>query len=304
MRLIILEGPDGAGKTTLARELEQLGYRYVHHGVPPAEALDGDLFRWFLKPLYAAKVRADANQPTVFDRLHLSDRTYGPVMRGSATLTELQERLLERFLHARGGQVVLCLPPWRVVLNNWLKNQDNEYVDNPDKLFQVYKGYFNLTGQHRGYLTYDYTREDATTFARVLQTMHPRELPEPIVGTPGARFLFVGEGVNPNLTSVDLPFLDWTGSSGYLHAALDEAGYLEPELAFTNALAPDGTPNKLDHDQPWSVVALGNVAHAECVRQKVPTRALLAHPAHWKRFHAHERDKYVKSLADVRRAAL
>ncbi len=33
-RVVILEGPDGSGKTTLAKELVKSGFTYKHMGVP------------------------------------------------------------------------------------------------------------------------------------------------------------------------------------------------------------------------------------------------------------------------------
>ena len=202
MNLIILEGPDGAGKTTLANELEKCGCAYVHFGVPP---LGEDLFKWFLKPLLDAR----EFQSVVFDRLHLSDRIYGPLMRGDSPLTELHERLIERYLYARGGQVVICLPPWRTVLNNWLKNQENEYVDTPGKLRKIYGGYYRLLRSERSYMAFDYTRQNVATYAKALCEMKNYELPDTYVGSTSARFFFVTE---PSIENNNVPPLSPTAT--------------------------------------------------------------------------------------------
>src|SRR6266446_3643844 len=168
MNTIILEGPDGAGKTTLARELEKLGYAYLHFDVPKQ---DEDIFAVRLTALLSV------DKPSVIDRLHLSDRIYGLVMRVNSPITELQERLTERYLHARGGQVVICLPPWRTVLTNWLKNHENEYVDNPDKLRVIYHRYVDLF-KDRPYDCFDYTKENVESYAHSLQTRQNNKLPK------------------------------------------------------------------------------------------------------------------------------
>jgi predicted ATPase len=291
MNLIILEGPDGAGKTTLAKELEKCGYVYVHHGVPTEEE-GKDLFAWRLKALLDAR----EFQSVVFDRLHLSERIYGPVMRGASLHTELHEKLIERYLHAQGGQVVICLPPWRVVLNNWMKNQENEYVDSPQKLKRIYDAYEKLQGP---YMCFDYTIYNVQAFAKGLTEIENYKLPDTWVGSPNARFLFVGERANG---LPDLPFMEAKNSSLYLHECIDAAGYQESEIAFTNAYQADGSLNNLLYNpyHPTTVIALGNVAH---VALRDVQHALVAHPAYWKRFHANERQTYVDTLSKIRRSA-
>src|SRR6267142_3838940 len=99
MNTIVLEGVDGSGKSTLAAALEKLGYKVVHFGVPPKSAQRSEeaIFNFFMKPLYNL---TQAGKPVVLDRLHLSDRIYGPVMRGHSPLTLRAELLIERYLEA------------------------------------------------------------------------------------------------------------------------------------------------------------------------------------------------------------
>lgn len=289
MHLIILEGPDGSGKSTLANELDKCGYAYVHSGIPDTN----DIFHDYLKTLIDAGEFAH----TVIDRLHLGERIYGEVMRGESKLTELQERLIERYLYARGGQVVICLPPWRTVLNNWLKTQENEYVDSPKKLRAIYGSYYRLLRSERSYMHFDYTRHRVESFAQALCEMNNYGLPETWVGSPNARFLFVGERANG---LPDLPFMEGNNSSGYLHSCIEDAGYAEDEIAFTNAYQASGKLNEFLLKMP-NIIALGNVAH---VALRDTPHHLVAHPAHWKRFHTSERNKYVSTLSKIRRGAL
>jgi hypothetical protein len=294
MNLIILEGPDGSGKTTLAKALEKAGYTYYHFGVPPPGA---DLFRFFMEPLLAA------TRPTVFDRCYPSNAIYEPVMRpGGAVLTDIQEALLTRVVAARGGQVVLCLPPWRTVLANWLKKKGEEYVQDVEKMENIYVLYRNLAMVRYEYPVFDYTRTVVGSYVAALSLQCNCVLPAGMVGSPNARFLLVGERPNPN-SLTPLPFLDYRNSSGYLTECLWDAGYTEPELAFANAFnANDQQTSFNDEEKRWTIIALGEVASASLHQQGVKHYPL-PHPQFWKRFYAGERDKYVEKLAKIRREA-
>lgn len=76
-RIIVVEGPDGSGKTTLINKLQEvLGYPVHHTGGPPA-----DRAAWVhkLMVLWDFKNRAQGG-PVILDRLpHISETTYGPL---------------------------------------------------------------------------------------------------------------------------------------------------------------------------------------------------------------------------------
>lgn len=310
MRTIILEGPDGAGKSTLAAKLRQLGYAVVPFGVPPAAAQrhEESIFRFFFDPLYR---RVQAGGRTVFDRLHLSDAIYGPLMRGGTLMTPRAEALIERYVEAADGQVVICLPPRWVAFANWLRRKGTEYVKEAKIFNQVYDGYVQLLFNHRrnrSFLWYDYTRRTASSFARALAVCEG----QPTRGTVGSqqpRFLFVGE--RPGRSSpcqADLAFMTTRGSSGWLFDAVRDAGFQEREVAFTNALGTTGAPKPLDvywqqFPEPPVVIALGKVAVEACAARFVPVFEILDHPQHAKRFNAKHRDDYVRQLAEARRRA-
>ena len=69
-RMIIAEGPDGAGKSTLVERLEKdLGRRVIHSGGPPA-----NIAEWRSK---IALVVANQRSPVIFDRVpHISEQVY------------------------------------------------------------------------------------------------------------------------------------------------------------------------------------------------------------------------------------
>lgn len=286
MRFIILEGPDGSGKTTLARSLNERGYKYIRNG-PPTEEEERDPLGWWIRQLLAV-----GDEKVVFDRLHLSHLIYGSTMRGQCESNETHELLLERYINAIGGQVVLCLPPWRIVFKNWLDNIPAEYVQSPDKLRIIYELYLELLYKRRPYLWFDYTRQRLKQFTSSLIVAENYMLREGYVGSPAARFVFVGERCTDE---TKLPFMSMKGSAGYLHECIMAAGYEEHEIAFTNAVSPTGYTTNLG-DMKASYIALGNVAR-QALNDQLVSCTTIEHPRY-----QHESDNdYIEKLRKIRR---
>jgi len=102
---VVLDGPDGAGKTTLAKIIcKQYGMWYRHEGPPPPGV---PVFQHY------SGLLEQTTEPTVFDRLHVGELVYGPLLRGASGLTREQvDELNEQVT------LVICLPPWNVCLAN------------------------------------------------------------------------------------------------------------------------------------------------------------------------------------------
>jgi hypothetical protein len=109
--LIILEGTDGAGKTTLARQLatevEAHGESYeILHAGPPEAGLS--VFDQYALPLLERRDKiALPDHLLILDRWHLGELIYGPLLRGKSALEPEQFAYLELLLESLGATKVV-----------------------------------------------------------------------------------------------------------------------------------------------------------------------------------------------------
>ena len=100
--IIIIEGNDGTGKSTLAENLANslTGYTIIHRthltDTPKSE----------LAMIYRDLLLKHTN--IIFDRAWYSEMAYGPVFRGESCISIEDMHKLEELLHALGGFVVYC----------------------------------------------------------------------------------------------------------------------------------------------------------------------------------------------------
>lgn len=299
MNIIILEGPDGAGKSTMAAILAEKGYQRQNFGVPPEE-IQGDeeqLFRFFLDPLIKAEV---AGGRYVFDRLHLSDRIYAPLMRGGTAMTYRAEALIERYTEAIDAQIVICLPPRREAFQNWLKRKEIEYVPNAKTYHLIYNSYVKLlfnAKRNRHFVWYDYTRHFATSMVNALVGLSGLPLNQNMVGSQKPRFLFICD--EPGTW---LPLMTTRGYPGWFFNTLQEAGYQEHEMAFVNTNGADGQVERaLSRLGKVHVITLGGVANDIVVNKTDILPYPLDHPLEAMDFTGSKRLMYTAQLKNIRR---
>jgi hypothetical protein len=178
--MIIVEGPDGAGKTTLIRQLQE---KWPDLEVAPrvvskdAEAMV-DLQTWVNDNL------SQGPQYKIFDRHRLiSEFIYGPILRteqqpGFTSVPWVWHSL--RRLERLRPVMIYCLPPLDAVMANIVGDNDNRVVWN--HIMGIYTAYVQratLDALHNGAIIYDYTtdgREDnpLNIFERNINNMRER----------------------------------------------------------------------------------------------------------------------------------
>ena len=296
-KVIIIEGPDGSGKTYLCEKLRDMfGYTIVHEGPPPAGEVP--LYYYGHKLLKAFS----SDKHTVFDRFHLGECVYAPLKRGVDTLGMAGVTLIERVYHAYGGQLVIALPSYHRAMANWSvkKFANDDYLMDQELYHQSYHLFARWTYR---YLRYDFEEDSAYKYAAVLAGAEPtHRLPLGVIGSPRAQYLIVGE--RPGSRGLDLPFFGLDNSSGWINQSLWDAGFKEDQLAFVNAFKANTKATNfkevvaalpcLKH-----IVCLGSFARRAISEVKLPFTEL-RHPSYEKRFQHHKQGAYVDKLRAVR----
>lgn len=295
-RLIILEGPDGAGKSTLAKDLCQAySAEYHHEGPPPPHV---DILDYYGGILEGARIRGGNH---VFDRLAYGEMVYGPVFRGVDRLTPAGWRVFKRLIDATNTYLVLCLPERDVAFYNWMQRQHIEMVTQVEQYEEIYARYQLSAPEH--HFVYDYKRHTPSDVVGAYELWlegQPLPLPVGAVGSPGWTYLLVGErGSNPAALA-DLPFFSTKHSSGFLTEALDLAGFMSSELAYANFWMHNGKQLILDNFEPRKVIALGSRAAMGLRAIGVRSFCEVPHPQYVKRFRHNDIAWYADELRRCR----
>lgn len=167
--IIILDGPDGAGKSTLAECIKEVAAKHFPQGKHRTLHLT---YRWKNKmPLYHRAawnwaVKHAGAGVVILDRWHLSERVYAAAYRGGTRWPEMSS-MYQSMAEGYGAFSVLCLPN---DLNRYMdrmaflcQNREEMYSEGFERLWQLYreesKWLFPPEAQTREF-NYHYSMED------------------------------------------------------------------------------------------------------------------------------------------------
>lgn len=135
--IIIIEGADGSGKTTLAEQIsKQTGYPVVHRSSPKSEEEKAVMMQMYLQAIKEGR-------NVIFDRCWYSEMVYGVVMRDESVISYPQMYELERSLAKRGALIIYCTDKPETLWRRCTKRGE-DYVTNSQTFMKICDEYDKL----------------------------------------------------------------------------------------------------------------------------------------------------------------
>lgn len=295
--LIILEGPDGGGKTTFGVELAKaLRFKYIH--MSAMSSVGGGLAKMFVEAMMPALY---GYQGVVMDRCWRSEPIYGAEFRGGDDRVGPESAaMLERIAARCHPTYVLCLPPVDACLETFRSRKGEEYLDTEVQLQEVYHNYKRTRANYDA--VYDRTQlstrqmVEQLSLAVASQRMH-KDLRHstvlPTVGWLDASVAIMGEAFGSHKDCDPLqqyPFVSFSGHgcSRWLTSHLLQAEVSERSLVWLNAnFDRQHISDFLGQTRIKAIFALGVEASRAASDIDVPNGVIVHHvnhPQHAKRF--------------------
>lgn len=264
--IIVLEGSEGTGKSTLAKELvKRFDGRYIHC----TYRWPDKMFTYHLAALHRA-VKLSTKQLVILDRHWISELIYGSIFRNGSKWPE-SGRMFDRILKRFGALYIVCTsnPQKYAEIFNKIKNERDELYKDTEKIARVNMSYLKfLYGDpsvtvsdyvtlitknngflcHDNVLTYDIEVEGKRMpefLSYICDRMNTSRLTIPsfaldsniynLLGNPArSTIVFVGDRINKEKRQIDYPWMAHKNSSLFFAKCLTELGYDESRFCYVN----------------------------------------------------------------------
>lgn len=314
--IIVLEGPDGAGKSTLAHQLVELhevangpGTAVIWHEGPPPEG--GDLVTHYELPLLLNRDQITSSTDLVIlDRWETGELIYGPLLRGRSRLSPGQALHVDLLLRSLGAI--------RVLVNPGLFWLDKRHDEKPDELIKkewlpgLVDFYEAYAGRHRWITVQGADSPMIETILhnailQMLDVAHVTTFFPGYVGPPRPDVLLVGEHRGNWPVRPDLHTSAWGWGAFTPTGDGNSSRWLLDSLERLPVLPAVGLCNAEEHGQDlWAlwvelgmpaVVALGRTASATLAKTGI-YHEMVNHPQWAKRFRNKHPEEYDQSLRE------
>jgi hypothetical protein len=135
--ILILDGPDNTGKTTLAHKIcSEFGLKYLHS--PSEYKYD------FSKMIDWARQELSTDRYALYDRFSpITDQVYGPVLRGGTPYLDTEEgRSVVDLLRVTPHLIIYTRPSKESILRFGDREQMDGVIENAEKLLVKYDALF------------------------------------------------------------------------------------------------------------------------------------------------------------------
>lgn len=299
--LIILEGCDGVGKSTLAERLvaslEHLTptrVELLHRGPITEHPL-----REYELPL--DDYRPGGDRHVICDRWHIGEAIYGPMYRGKSQLTRADRLHIELFLAGRGALLVLMTQMPNVIRER-LKRRGDDMVTE-DQVDEIAARYLDVSYEACMPVVHARGCSDDVVLGIIGEANAHEVFTETLnrfptyVGPIRPHFLILGERRNERKSEGhSSAFVPYPGTSGrYLLDALPT--HVAWACGIANAMEEDVHALWQTLGEP-RVLTLGNEAHRELLQLEMEHGAA-PHPQYVRRFHHRQQVAYGRTLANA-----
>lgn len=324
--LILLEGSDGTGKTTLAQEFVQ---RFDAHYMHLVYRWPSSMWTYHAAALNRA-IKLSQERLVILDRQWVSNAIYGTVFKNQE-LPIHGGRLFDRVLLKHGAVYIFCL------VDNFgeyqkryeqLKQTRVEKYDNVMEVAKLYEDIFYgispcplegyscdilLSGgfeNRRDAFSYFYQRDgdhleeftdtvaervSALRSQQYRRALHPLE--HNFLGHAGrASYMVIGDKINREKRAINYPWYANKNSSLFLSQCLSSIGMTEPHLCYTNVNDPFGVTHALEVLNKFDLrpIVLGKEANKIV---NAPPECVIPHPSYGRRFLG--KDQYTELLRET-----
>lgn len=301
--IFVIEGPDGTGKSTLAKALcEKLDARYRHLTYRWPKSMD--LYHW---AGLEQCLKDSTRQPVVLDRWWPSEAVYAAAFRGG-TAWPTWHRMLDRVALKHRVFYVLARPKDKEAYTKHYEVLKGKRIEMYDSMHTVYDlfGDWETTMKDRvDFMTYDFMTEGGEHFDEFVDDLVHRAFDWFAGGHSFAQnifdrrtagqlvcpdILFVGDKSRPGGRRAQWPFFNRTDKQGsiWLTSTLQQTGIPEWKLGWLNAHDSQGrlqiTEELISLINPKLVYSLGAQASYGLRRIGNVSHQMLYHPLFYKTF--------------------
>lgn len=299
---VIIEGCDGSGKTTLAKQIgEEIRLRHPHDDIQYLQRGQPKVHPFMDYERAVESYRPGQGQHIIADRWHWGELIYGPLYRGESKLAYAGFMHVEMFLRAKGAAIAFLDVPEDIIRRRLAKRGDEDFLQDHD-IGTVIAAYRDLAQRSllRNTFTQRQVPREIVDIASRLEANATKVNPfSTFIGVPShPQVLLLGETLaQPKKHSV--AFVPYPATSGHYLLNTFPPRFFSG-LAIANACDED-VRALVTAVHPEATVALGRKASKALEDAKVNpnTWGAVPHPQYWRRFHFHEHEQYLSLITDA-----
>lgn len=312
--LIILEGPDGVGKTTLANQLHDIIKRdnprdtvvIIRKGPPTSHPLDE-----YAAPLLS--YRPDQGLHLILDRWHLGEYVYPRISGRTTQLDDVNFWYLNQLIRRLGGLLVLCHSTVDRAEQVYRRRESTHPFEQPGVYEKVESMFHEAVDKSwLPQVTYDWhdccsvspenmvltarTRASLASGLSDFVTLVGRLIPEYLL-LGDVRHALDVQALRAFSTDPRPAFMPYRSTSGHwLIQSILTSAHLQQSVALANACDVDDVFELWDMLDKPRVVALGRNSARELARIGNIPFGVVPHPQFGRRFHHREQSSYADAL--------